>query len=128
VKVLASREDVDISTEYSLKPETVFDLMMKAWCGYHGVSLEDATFEHEGQELKPGDTPGSRGWTVDRGCMEITAHPRPVVEQLAPHPSHDCGSPTPPLWASPPRDPPRLFWLDERTHDVSPDGATPCLW
>merc|ERR1719424_1570555 len=63
VQVIATDQGGEVSTNFKFRMNlgTVFDKMMKAWCGANG---SDAVFKHLSRTLTPEDTPRSCGWSL----------------------------------------------------------------
>merc|ERR1712139_238289 len=80
VKVVAQSIEGEAVAEFNMKPETVFEKMMKAWCQQQSLPLNAAIFmfKHENRKLQPEESPGSCGWSVERGAMVIEAQPTNV--------------------------------------------------
>jgi len=74
-----------------MKLATCLGKMMSRWCGHHGIPLQDAIFLHEDTELRPDETPASKGWVssdAEEGII-VKAMPRSSI------PAHDMSQSEP---------------------------------
>eukprot|EP00927_Polykrikos_kofoidii_P040114 TRINITY_DN34345_c0_g1_i1.p1 TRINITY_DN34345_c0_g1~~TRINITY_DN34345_c0_g1_i1.p1 ORF type:complete len:2868 (+),score=633.37 TRINITY_DN34345_c0_g1_i1:1275-8606(+) len=73
VKVVAEEGNGLVPLEFKMKAPTLFDKMISAWCTHNLLTPKEATFEFEGRELKPDDSPHTCGWSASKGQMLIRA-------------------------------------------------------
>jgi len=76
VRVVAESVDGQSSVDFSMRPGSTFERMMRAWCDHNDVALEAAVFVVNGRRLKPSDSPVECGWTQTCGVLVIQALPR----------------------------------------------------
>eukprot|EP00931_Biecheleriopsis_adriatica_P026180 TRINITY_DN1594_c0_g1_i2.p1 TRINITY_DN1594_c0_g1~~TRINITY_DN1594_c0_g1_i2.p1 ORF type:complete len:2278 (+),score=582.51 TRINITY_DN1594_c0_g1_i2:35-6835(+) len=76
VQVVAHDDGGEHVIDFKMRLNMPFEKMMKAWCEQCNVDMCEAVFELEGQELTPTQTPGSCGWSKQKGLLRVSAKPR----------------------------------------------------
>jgi len=82
VKVLAheKRSSADpVVVNFTMRPDTLFERLMNAWCDYQGLPRGSAVFSHKGFALKARQSPAHLGFAApDERVMVIQAEPAAV--------------------------------------------------
>lgn len=77
-----SAQDEEIPTDIHMPVNLSFQKLMEAWCSQSKVELDAAEFEHNGDILRPDETPSNRGWTLEHGIMVVHVWPRRLLVKV----------------------------------------------
>ena len=76
IQVVALTAGGENVVSFKMKPSSRFEKVMEAWCKEQSVLENDVSFEFNGKELSPNDTPASCFWKARKGVMRINAKRR----------------------------------------------------
>ena len=76
IRVTAEGADGASMTEFTMKLESTFEKLMRAWCDQNYIPMTDARFMIDDRYLLPEHTPASLNWCPEKGILDIQVIPR----------------------------------------------------